>query len=806
MPESADAYLPLAEFENRSLVDNVRELLDAVIDVARRLNHNVLAPEHLLVVGSENGVAEMSRKVPSLSAFREALLDSLFDDRDMFRYEPEQDDERLFVKPELVTLLERIQAGEDAPAILAELMGGGGKRVKRALAYARDADPDVIPPDTMSIEAAMESLDSLAQMQASHASAESVARASADAEADFAADQEETVVPVDAEVPALELPLTVNLGKDAVDDPDVVGREALYDQVARILLRFHQPALLLVAPAGSGKTAFVRGLARDAANGKLPALKGFHFYQLKLLDLMSQSHRGQDVHNLVDQLLSVISNDPTGVLVVDDLHLLVAKSGYPMLSDLIDTIKMHITKGKVRALLTVDADAYKKSFGADAFFSSQMTVKSLPALERDTLEAVAVVYRQRLQEHFGVVIEDDAIEAAVAASLADDNSEYVPPGSTIRIIDEACAATVAEGGDRVGADAVHRCVSEEARASADIDRARLKALEARLADRVLGQDAAAASVGRRVRLAKLHLDRKPERPDGVFLFMGPSGVGKTEMARGLARALYDDESRLVRLDMSEYMEPHSVARIIGAPPGYVGYGEEGALTGPVAAMGHAVVLLDEIEKAHPRVLNLFLQVFDDGRLTDSKGRLVDFSECVIIMTSNIGRELYAIHGEKAIGFGQGADTDNAGERPVPQAVQEHLLRVLPSEFVNRIDELVPFRVLEDGDILKIAERLLVVEAERWKARGKRLVIGDGVAEIIALSGYDPRLGARHVERNLERLVISLLSDASVADGFDRVKELALEVDDGVICLDVDGTRFVCLTSQGQVHGGEGGAS
>jgi ATP-dependent Clp protease ATP-binding subunit ClpC len=198
------------------------------------------------------------------------------------------------------------------------------------------------------------------------------------------------------------------------------------------------------------------------------------------------------------------------------------------------------------------------------------------------------------------------------------------------------------------------------------------------------------------------------------------------------------------------------------------------------------------------VLNLFLQVFDDGRLTDSKGRSIDFSDSVIIMTSNIGRELYAIHGARAIGFGKEPKDSETG--PLRDAVQEYLLRVLPSEFVNRIDEIVPFRVLDDDDILTIASRLLEMERVRWVERGKTLSWEPSVVQVVATSGYDPRLGARHLERNLERLVISLLSDAAVADGFEQVKAVRLTAKTGQICLELDGKPFQCLPHQGRVTG------
>ena len=765
-----------------SLGEPARRLLEAAADVGRRLDHDRLGVEHLLVAGAEGGDPAMARVAGSLAAFREALLDLLYSDRASFKQRGGRGGPRgrgLLVQRPLAAALERLDGGQAQGAVLAGLMASRSPRVARALSVARRAGPEVVPPDTQTLERerspASASLDVPAEAPPA-AAAQAVATGRPDGRV---------------------VPLTTDLCRDTMEDLPLVGRATALEQAARTLLRFHDPSLLLVGEPGSGLTAFVRGLARAACSGELPQLAQFRFHELRILDLVSQRHHGQDVPALLAGLLEHVAGQPNTVLVIDDLQRLLGRPGLPETAEVLDTLKLHLQRGKLRALLTIARADYERLLANDPYFSGEITLKKLAPLARPELLAVLQQFRPRLEKHYRVKISDDALEAAVTASLAEVGADTSPPGSTIRLLDEACALCHPPAEATVGAAHVERAATESTpTAGGTWDRERLARLAEELGESVRGQDLAAEAVARRVRLSKLHLDRKPHRPDGVFLFIGPSGVGKTEMARALARALYGNEAHLVRLDMSEYMEPHSVARIIGAPPGYVGYGEEGALTGPIARLGHGVVLLDEIEKAHPQVLNLFLQVFDDGRLTDSKGREVDFSDSVIIMTSNMGRELYDQQQQRPIGFG----STTPRESPPLDVVREHLLRVLPAEFVNRIDEVVPFRVLGDKDIADIAQRLLELEAARWKARGKRMLYDAEVERLVATAGYDPRLGARHLERNLERLVISLLSDAAVQPGFEAVKELRLFVEKGAMRLSLDGKPFEGLARTGPASG------
>jgi len=559
------------------------------------------------------------------------------------------------------------------------------------------------------------------------------------------------------------------------------GRALPVERITRAVTRLHDPVAVLLADAGSGKSAVLRWWAAAALRGEIPPLVGYSFMQLDVAAILTDVVLGKIGTAAVEDTLVKAARLERTIVVVDDLHLLAGQPGYgvtPGVNDMIACFRPLLLTGGLRAVLTSVPKEFETKIGADPVISRRATILYLDELAGDVLRQVVRDAAAPLPEHHAVAISDEAYEQAVVTACEPAMS-YRPPASAVRLLDDACAAARARGESTVSATAV----KEAARSHPEVvgggwDRPRLRALEAELGKRVLGQHEAVKSVAKRIRLTKLQLDRKPQRPDGVFLFLGPSGVGKTELAKALAMALYGDLSRLVRIDMSEYAEQHEYAKMIGSPPGYLGYGEEGHLTGPIAKLGHAVVLFDEVEKAHQNCHRLMLQLFDEGVLTDGKGKRVDFSQCVIIMTSNIGRDLWADE-KNGLGF---AATMSPTE-PSAKAVLDYLLKTLPSEFVNRIDDLVPFRTFAREDMLPIAQKMMVEEEERWQQKGKRLVWEPAVIDLLVDTGYNARLGARHLGRNLEKLVSQLLSEAACEDDWPDVVTMRLVVRDGKVVLE-----------------------
>src|SRR4051812_13905511 len=548
----------------------------------------------------------------------------------------------------------------------------------------------------------------------------------------------------------------------------VIGREMPLERVTRALLRRTDPVVILLAEAGCGKTTLLRGLARAAIEGKIPALADFTFAQLDVPQILTAVVLGKIGTAAVTDTLVQVSRLPKTVLIVDDLHLLSGQPGAtPLINDMTACFRPLLATGALRAVFTTIPKEYETKLASDPLFSRRTSLLYLEELAGGILREVVKDAARSLGEYHALVIGDEALDEAVTAA-GHHTIPYRPPGSSVRLLDDACAHAVARGDKSVDPTQVKEAARTHVEAALVWDRPRLRGLEQALSERVLGQPEAVSAVARRMRVTKLQLDRKPQRPDGVFLFLGPSGVGKTELAKALAQVLYGDLNRLVRLDMSEYMEQHEYSKMIGSPPGYLGYGEEGHLTGAVAKLGHCVILFDEVEKAHPNCLRLFLQLFDEGVLTDGKGKRVDFSQCVIVMTSNLGRELWADENQQ-LGFGRAL---SPGE-PSAKRVLDYLLKTLPSEFVNRIDDLVPFRNFLRDDLLRIARKMMKEEEERWERRGKRIAYGEPVLELLVDTGYNARLGARHLSRNLERLVSQPMSEAACQDSWPEIQKIEM---------------------------------
>jgi ATP-dependent Clp protease ATP-binding subunit ClpC len=544
----------------------------------------------------------------------------------------------------------------------------------------------------------------------------------------------------------------------------VIGRERELLRVVRVLSRRTKSNPVLVGEAGVGKTAVVEALAQRIADGK--SLSGRRLVELSLASLVAGTqYRGQ----FEERLLEVIEEaraHPDVILFLDELHTLVGAGSAEGSLDAGNILKPALARGDFACIgATTDAE-YRRYIERDAALERRFQPVHVgePSVEqaREILRGLQPKY----EVHHGVVIAPEAIDAAVELTV-----RYVPgrrlPDKAVDALDEACARAriprlstperraEAETQLPVTAELVAEVVAEWTglplgrltRDAAD----QLLDLEETLRRRLVGQDEAVARVAGRIRRARAGLG-DPGRPVGVFLFLGPTGVGKTELARALAAALFDSEDRLVRLDMSEFQEPHAVAKLIGAPPGYVGYGDEGQLTGRLRGQPYAVVLLDEIEKAHPEVFDLLLQVFDAGRLTDAQGRTVDARQAVFIMTANLGAD------RRRLGFDAGAGSPTVAE---PEQVLRGYFR---PEFVSRIDEAIVFRPLGEESLREIALRRIGALQERL--RRERSIDFDLAPDAVALLVRRGRGGARALRRAIERLLEEPLSRA-LLDGNPR---------------------------------------
>lgn len=543
-------------------------------------------------------------------------------------------------------------------------------------------------------------------------------------------------------------------------DPPI-GRRAEMQQIVNVLARDSKNNPLLVGDAGVGKTAIVAGLAHRIATGNPPpALQGRRIIELDVGSLVAGTRYRGDFEERLRAVLAEIEAHPEVCVFIDEVHLLVgAGAAGDSAMDAANLLKPALARGGVRLIGATTPAEYARYIERDAALARRFHPIDIgEPSAHEALEILRGVAR-RYEAQRGVQIADDTVVETLRLA-----QRYLPerrlPDKAIDLLDEACAAQAAhwpsmvagiapspsESG-RITPRAVQEVLSRRTgipvgECGAD-DMARLRGMAAALKARVIGQPEACEALAHAVQRARLGIGA-PDRPVGVFLFFGPTGVGKTALARATAAFLFGDEKALVRIDMSEYAEAHTVSRLIGAPPGYVGHESEGQLTGPLRRRPYCVVLLDEIEKAHAEVRALFLQLFDAGRLTDAHGRTVDARNAVFIATANLGQQA-----QRAIGF-HVRGSDELRRRLIEEG--------LKPEFVNRLDEVIAFHPLGPDELAVIAEQLLAGLRVRLRAQGIALNWGAGVARWLADHTDAPEFGARSLQRLFERAVEGPLAE------------------------------------------------
>jgi len=597
--------------------------------------------------------------------------------------------------------------------------------------------------------------------------------------------------------------LTALAREDKIDP--VIGRDEEIKRTIQILSRRTKNNPVLIGDPGVGKTAIAEGLALKIAKGDVPEnLRGRRLLALDMGALVAGSKfRGEFEERLKGVMDEVRKAAGQVILFLDELHTVVGAGAAEGAMDASNMLKPALARGELQCIGATTLDEYRKNIEKDAALERrfQPIVVGEPSVA-DTVEILRGL-RDKYEAHHTVKIDDSALVAAAELSHRYVTDRFLPD-KAIDLIDEAASKIriekssmpqdikdmedrlnrlVAEG--RAAADArdyekaarfrdskttgipVSRMFEEEAE--------KLLNMEVKLHERVIGQEAAIEAVSEAVRRGRAGL-KDPARPIGSFLFLGPTGVGKTELARALAQFMFDDPDAMVRIDMSEYMEKHSVARLIGAPPGYVGYDEGGQLTEAVRRRPYRVVLLDEIEKAHPDVFNILLQLLDAGRLTDSTGRTVDFKNTVVILTSNIGSQYI-----EAMPVGATPHEQDALYEKMKAKVTEQLRQHFRPELLNRIDEIIVFHALNQEQIKSIVDLLLKGTERQLQDRKLHLEVTEAAKTLIAASGFDPLYGARPLRRTIQRMVENPISSGILRREFR---------DGDTIVVDSDGEKIV----------------
>ena len=542
------------------------------------------------------------------------------------------------------------------------------------------------------------------------------------------------------------------LALSGATDP-VVGRESEILRTVQILSRRTKNNPVLVGEPGVGKTAVAEGLAMLVARGEAPAeLARKRIVSLDIPAMLAGTKYRGDFEERVKAVLKDVKRAGDVILFIDELHTIIGAGSAEGAIDAANILKPALGRGEVQIIGATTPEEYRRHIEKDAALERRFQPVRIAEPDREQTLAMLKSLRRALEDHHGVSISDSAIDAAYELSVRYINDRFLPD-KAIDLIDEAAAGvhvsaradlTVRQGDV---AQVVSRWTDIPVTGLDKDESERLKNLEAQLRRRIIGQDEALSAVARAIRRSRVGL-KDPARPVGSFLFLGPTGVGKTELCRALAATVYGDERAMIRLDMSEYMEKHTVSRLIGSPPGYVGYEDGGQLTEKVRRKPWSVVLFDEIEKAHEDVWSILLQIMDDGHLTDSTGRRVDFSNTVVVMTSNVGAKAIT-DGKPRLGFSGGGDD---GEHEMRERVMAELKATFRPEFINRIDETIVFHRLTEENMYAITETMLDGVKKRFEKLGLTLAVPEETVRFIARAGHDDAFGARPLRRTVQHSI------------------------------------------------------
>ncbi len=603
-------------------------------------------------------------------------------------------------------------------------------------------------------------------------------------------------------------------------DP-VIGRGKEIDRVIQVLSRRTKNNPCLIGEPGVGKTAIAEGLAQKIIKGEVPEiLKEKRVVTLDLASMVAGAKYRGEFEDRLKKVMKELQDAGNVILFIDEMHTIIGAGAAEGAIDASNILKPALARGEIQAIGATTLDEYRKHVEKDPALERRFQPITVEEPTVEETVAILYGLRDKYESHHRVKITDEAITAAATLSARYISDRFLPD-KAIDLIDEAAskvriktitappelkkmegkldelnkekeeaishqefekAAKIRdeekrlrdemkkmkdiwekdnrEATAKVDEEDIARIVSDwtgiPVTKLAEEESQRLTRLEDELHKRVIGQDEAVTAVAKAVRRARVGL-KDPKRPIGSFIFLGPTGVGKTELSRALAETLFGDENATIRIDMSEYMEKHSVSRLVGSPPGYVGYEEGGQLTERVRRKPYSVILLDEIEKAHPEVFNILLQILEDGRLTDAKGRTVDFKNTVVIMTSNVGA--HTIKKQKTLGFAAGGEDAHRDEyEKMKEKIMEELRKTFRPEFLNRVDEVIVFHQLDEKHIREIVDLMLEDLQKRLKQLNLKVELTERAKELIAREGFDQTYGARPLRRAIQRMIEDNLSE------------------------------------------------